>query len=274
MRALATRRVIGVGITASLAVGLVVVHAVATIALLPAQRYTGELLFALMLILALLNLRKKLPVLPIGSASTWLQVHIYLGLLSIVVYSLHTGGRVPDGALERTVALLYTGVVASGLAGLFLSRWLPARLARRSEEVLFERIPALRLQLREQAEALVMESANRSESSTLADLYTRRLLPFFDGARNFWLHLVESNRPGHRTLGAITALNRYLNEDERQVADQLADLVRAKNDLDYQYAGQAVLKYWLFVHIPLTYALLIFASLHGALVYAFSGGFS
>ena len=44
--------------------------------------YTGWLLLALVLGLTFFNARKKLPFLPLLSASTWLQAHIYLGWLA------------------------------------------------------------------------------------------------------------------------------------------------------------------------------------------------
>ncbi len=51
----------------------------------------------------------------------------------------------------------------------------------------------------------------------------------------------------------------------------LKGLVEAKDDLDYQRALQGALKFWLFVHVPLTYGLLIFAAFHILVVYSFSG---
>jgi len=48
--------------------------------------------------------------------------------------------------------------------------------------------------------------------------------------------------------------------------------VIAKNNLDYQHALQMVLKGWLFVHIPLTYSLIVVAAVHGVLAYAFIDG--
>jgi hypothetical protein len=48
--------------------------------------------------------------------------------------------------------------------------------------------------------------------------------------------------------------------------------VRQKDGLDYHHALQLTLKLWLFVHIPLTYSLLIFSLVHLVLVYAFAGG--
>ena len=47
--------------------------------------------------------------------------------------------------------------------------------------------------------------------------------------------------------------------------------VEAKDDLDYHYAHQAVLKYWLFVHVPLAYSLVLVSGLHVVLAFAFGG---
>ena len=53
---------------------------------------------------------------------------------------------------------------------------------------------------------------------------------------------------------------------------KIAQLVRQKDGLDYHQALQLLLRGWLFIHIPLTYSLLIFSLMHLVLVYAFSGG--
>ena len=53
---------------------------------------------------------------------------------------------------------------------------------------------------------------------------------------------------------------------------RLGDLVRQKDGLDHQYALQSILKWWLFIHIPLTYSLLIATGLHVVLVHGFSLG--
>jgi len=48
--------------------------------------------------------------------------------------------------------------------------------------------------------------------------------------------------------------------------------VRENDDLDFHYRRQLRLKGWLFIHIPLTYSLMIFTVAHVVIVYAFSGG--
>ena len=48
--------------------------------------------------------------------------------------------------------------------------------------------------------------------------------------------------------------------------------MRRKDDLDFHEARQRLLKTWLFVHIGLTYGLVVLALLHGLLALAFRGG--
>jgi len=233
---------------------------------------SGWLLLVLMLILSAYNARKKLPFLPLGTSRGWLQFHIYAGLLTVVLFPVHISFRVPTGWFEGTLAWLYVIVTGSGIVGLAMSRAMPKRLTTRGGEVLFERIPIIRRNLQEQAETLVLKSVPEVQSSTIADFYARELKGFFDGPQNLWLHIFEVRRPINTLLSKITDLNRYANDKEREKLNQLADLARQKDGLDYHYAIQWMLKAWLFVHIPFTYSLLLFSFVHVVLVFAFSGG--
>jgi len=233
---------------------------------------TGWVLFGLILALTLYNARKKLPFVPLLSSEAWLQFHIYAGLLTGVLFAIHISYRLPTGWFEGILAWLYALVMLSGFFGLFISRTIPQRLTTRGGEVLFERIPAIRRQLQERAEALALKSIPEVKFTTIADFYARELKDFFEDTRNVWLHLFEVRTPLNRLLNKISDLNRYLNEQERAALDQIAALVRQKDGLDYHYALQLTLKLWLFTHIPLTYSLLLFALAHIVLVFAFSGG--
>ena len=231
---------------------------------------TGWALFATMILLTVYNARKKLPFLPLGSSEGWLQIHIYAGFFTVVLFLIHLNFRPPSGWLEGTLAALYVLVTGSGVAGMILSRVLPRRLATRGGEVLYEQIPALRHALRTQAEALVL--GPQAKSPVLAEFYLRTLAQFFSGPKNFWPHLRESRLPLHVVTVELEDLRRYLNEPERAVLQQVAQLVRQKDGLDYHHALQTTLKLWLFVHLPLTYSLMIFSLLHLVVVFAFSGG--
>ena len=234
--------------------------------------FSGALLFLIMVILTLYNGRKKLPFLPLGTSEGWLQFHIYAGFSTVVLFLIHIRFRLPTGTFEIILATLYVLVTASGIAGLFISRALPKRLTTRGGEVLFERIPAIRRSLQDQAETLALKSMPDVHSTTIADFYTRHLQNFFNGPRNLSLHLFEVRRPLNLLQNKITDLNRYLNARERETLDKISLLVRQKDGLDYHQSLQLLLRGWLFIHIPLTYSLMLFSVVHIVLVYAFSGG--
>ena len=251
---------------------LVLAHAVYSAGLYDGDFLSGWLLLGTVVFLVLLNLRKKLPVLPLGSAAAWLQFHVYAGWLAIALFVLHVGPSIPDGWLEGTLGLMFVLVAGSGVVGLAISRSFAARLARRGEEVIFERIPIFIARLRKEADDLALRSTRETESTTIADFYVERLRPFFEAPRNFTQHLRNSNRARFVILADIDDMERYLNPKEREFSERLRALVRKKHELDYHYALQATLKGWLFVHIPLTYGLLILAAIHTVLVHALSGG--
>ncbi len=273
----ASRRRRNFMILAGLGLPCAVIYQAHALSLHPDNFFSGWLMFALMFGLALYNVRKKFPFLPLLTSAGWLQFHVYIGLLCIILFALHIGWRVPDGVLEGILVFLFVVVAGSGVVGLVLSRIIPARLTTRSEEVIMERIPVYLKQLREEADRLVeqarMVSDTTERGDTLSDFYAMRLVAFFYQSTNFWWHLLQSNRPRYMLLRELQALDRYLNNEEKAIAQTLADLIRDKDDLDYQYAHQAVLKYWLFIHVPMTYSLLIFSLAHGLLAHAYGGGF-
>jgi hypothetical protein len=231
---------------------------------------SGLALFALIILLTLFNVRKKLPFLPLLPASTWMQVHIYVGLLSFVVCLLHTGWRIPQGGLELALAILFYLVAMSGVLGLAISRWLPGHLTVLGENVIFERIPALRAGLRQDVQEMVLQSVGKLQSSTIADFYEMRLHPYFLRPRSQWHHLRGSGKPLAKLLSEVQALDRYLNGEERAFMTRIVEKIHAKNNLDYQQARQGLLKAWLFIHIPLTYAMIIVAVVHGFLAWKLS----
>ena len=236
----------------------------------PVAVYTGTLLLLLVLVLTFFNARKKLPFFPLLSASTWLQAHIYLGWLCCFVFLLHTSGRLPSGRLELILAGVFFAVAASGAFGLWLSRWLPPRLVRSGESLVFERIPTLRHRLADEALGIVRRAETELQSSTLPDFHLRVLHGYFLRVPPLIAPLIGDDPEFHRVRQELESTRRYLNTSEENLARSLADLLEAKRNLDVQYAGQRLLKLWLFLHIPLTYALLVFIAAHVWLVIHFS----
>lgn len=272
MRTFAARRLIFGSCLVVAAAAVLFADRVMSVLMYPVARISGWGLLGLVVFLALYNARKKLTFLPLGRSAMWLQFHIYVGLLTSVVFLVHVGFRIPNGTFEVCLAVAYVAVFFSGVIGLVLSRVIPPRLASRGEEVIFERIPVFVRRIRDEVEGLVLQCITEADTSAVPIFYVNRLKSFFDRPRHYWPHLLHSTRPLHRILTDIQSQHRYLNDTELGLVQRIEDQVRIKDDLDYQYAMQRTLKSWLFLHIPLTYCLLVLAVFHVVLVHAFAGG--
>ncbi len=268
MTTFARRRRYGLSALAAVTLVTSVVYGVYVTSLRDVSFVSGWLLLGLIVVLMALNARKKLPFLPLWSAAAWLQVHVYVGLFSVVCFAMHVEFRMPGGVLEATLAALFATVVLSGVLGLWLVRAIPKRLSTVRDQVLFERQPALRRALRQELDQVI----ERASSHSLAEFYARRLISFFAKPQHMWHHLRYSSAPQHNLLTELDATARYLNDDEKAAKDEIARLIRAKAALDYQFAHHTVLKYWLFVHIPVSYSLLILGVVHATLAYVFRIG--
>lgn len=272
MRSFAARRWCSFGVFALLAAVVLSLYAILSFSIHSTSFVSGWLLWGLILVLAAYNVRKRLTFLPLGSSSRWLQIHIYGGFLSFVLFVVHVEFRLPNGTFESILALLYFVVFFSGLGGLAISRAIPVRLTTRGEEVLFERIPIFTKRIRDNAEQIVLGCISETQTTAIPEFYVAHLQHFFDGPKHFWQHLFQSSRPRRNLLDEIRSHERFLNKSERAAIQRIVDLVCAKDDLDHQYALQWTLKVWLFAHIPFTYALLVFSVFHLVLVHAFAGG--
>lgn len=233
---------------------------------------TGWALLALCLFLTLYNARKKLPFLPLATSRLWLQIHAYAGLFTAALFVFHLRFSVPSGIFNLALAALFLAVTFSGIAGWWLSRVIPRRLTTAGGEVPFERIPIVRRELRLEAEKTALSAIPEAKDTTLADFYVRDLAPAFAAGPRLLPHLIASRRELNDRLASLAEAGRFLSAPEKARAEQLAELIRARHVLDFHYTNQLVLKTWLFVHIPLTYGMLLFAALHVLLVVAFSGG--
>lgn len=231
---------------------------------------TGWLLVAAFVILAAYNPRKKLPFLPLAKSATWLQLHIWLGVVTIAVFVMHAGVSWPDGGMDTLLWLLFVGLLITGVFGIAVSRLAPRPLTEHGERVIFERIPRYRAQLARETEDLATESVQELGSVTIATYYARRLRPWFARPRHVLYHLCGSRAPIRRLCRELRGLERYLSEDGRKTLDEIEARVLAKENLDYQYAWQGLLKGWLFLHIPLTWAVIVLIAVHVTLAYAFA----
>lgn len=236
------------------------------------QFFNGWSLFTCIVVMMLLSWRKKVVILPLGRVRLWLQVHYYVGFLAVAIFVVHTRYQLPGSLVHWLLWGLFVIVSLSGLAGAIMSKVLPPRLEAQGERILFDRIPMFRAQLAEQVEAIARESVQDGNTRSIARLYADTLSDFFAGPRNIVGHLAASKVPQARLLGQISAIERYLDAAGKDRLQKVRDLVEAKSNLDFHYANAGLLRLWLFVHVPATYALLVAIAVHVVLEYAFAAG--
>jgi hypothetical protein len=232
---------------------------------------TGWWLFAVILFLCAFNARKRLSMLPLGRASTWLALHVTGGFLTLALFWLHTGNLWPRGFYEQVLAGLFYALNLSGLVGWLMQRVYPRQLSDTGVEFIYERIPAEVAGLRERAEALVLDCTKETGSDTLARHYLETLHWFFRRPRFFANHALFGGRKARAWVRRqCDAVRLYLNEAERSFLDRLAALAERKADVDFHYTAQSLMKRWLLLHVPLTMLVVILVFWHILVVHIYA----
>ncbi len=272
MKTFARRRARSVTLLIIVAVLAWICYRALQVSLAPVALYTGIALFALVLVLTFFNARKKLPFIPLLRGATWLQFHIYTGFFTVLIYFFHTSFRWPAGIFEMLVALAFWIVCISGFVGIFLSRGLPGKMTKSGESLLYERIPIFREKIQSEITALLLHSEETFNSSTLPDFYQEHARSFIE-RKPGWLMPFKSADPQYENVSTqLKDIERYLSDDELDVAIELGDWLDTKRNLDLQFTTQRLLKRWLFVHIPITYSLILLGIAHAFIAVSYTVG--
>lgn len=230
---------------------------------------TGYSLAGLMVFLFLFNSRKKLSMVPLGRAAFWTMAHAVFGTLAIAVFFVHTGTFWPSGAYEQALALFFYLVSLSGILGYWMQRVIPRRLTENGLEVIWERIPHEVAEIRNRAEAIVVEAAEKAASDTLARFYAETLAWYFRRPRYLISHFFGFQSGRAYIRRETTAISRYLDETEREYLGQLEDLAHIKNRLDFAYAVNGMAKIWLLFHVPVAVGVIVLMVWHIILVHVY-----
>ncbi len=107
----------------------------------------GAIAFAIFIFGALLSLRKRVVLWPIGTVQSWMRAHIWLTLLTVPLVLLHSGFRL-GGGMTILLMVLYSVVMVSGIYGLILQHKIPPIMKERlPSETIYQQIPHIRSQL-------------------------------------------------------------------------------------------------------------------------------
>lgn len=236
----------------------------------------GAIAFGIFLFASALGVRKKQRLWPIGRVHFWLKAHIWLTLLTVPLVLLHCGFHV-GGPHARWLLALYAVVMISGFVGLALQQFMPALMKERlPREVVFEQITRLReqllaaaLEIRERVRESERNARSEPQGAGIAvaqDLSVRVLaqfldndcLPYLAANRGTRLRLAEAGT----AVGLFRSMKSAVATEWRPKLDALEQWCNERRWMDLQTTYQHWLHGWLLVHVPASFALLVFTAWH------------
>ncbi|MFZ4745680.1 MAG: hypothetical protein ACOYLK_02150 [Sphingomonas sp.] len=224
--------------------------------------YTLGTIGALLILwLTALGIRKRAMTRGRWSLKSWTSAHVWLGLSLIVIGTLHTGFQFGWNVHTLAYALMML-VIASGLFGVFAYATLPRVLSDNRNETtepqMLEQLRSVDRQLHETAQPLGQRHADLVRASLEHD-------PFGGG---LWARL-SGNYPQCATRAAKAEIRKetvhqpHIGDDPLEKIDALLErkeavLARVRRHLRIK----ALLEVWLYVHVPVTFALIAALSAH------------
>jgi hypothetical protein len=195
------------------------------------------------------------------SLKAWTSAHVYLGLSLVVVATLHTGFQFGWNVHTLAYALMML-VILSGLYGIVAYARLPRQLgASRSEMTrpqMIDAIVKLDRQLAAAAQPLGHEEARIVQLSLDDDAFRGGLAGRLSGRHprcRTTLALAETRR---RLVVAAGGEAHALEGVAALLERKCAALARIRGHLRIK----ALLEVWLYVHVPLTFALIAALAAH------------
>ena len=248
---------------------------------------------ACMIAAGLLAGRKKVRTWRLGAAQTWMRAHIWLALLAVPFILFHAGFRL-GGPLTTWLMALFAIVTVSGIFGVVVQQLLPTRMAVQvPRETTLGQIQFVREGLAADAYEMVARVVGEipeatdeiariadeervqaarpgywkktprerpaeepgPEAERLRSIYLTEVRPYLAG--------LAAGAPTTRdALPDLRAHEVDAPEEWGDVLPRLADVCEEARQLGVQRQLHRVLHDWLFLHAPLSFALLVLAAFH------------
>jgi hypothetical protein len=244
----------------------------------------GAIGAALILYLLYFGVRRRRYASRLGTVQGWLSAHVYLGLALVLIVTLHTGFQFGFNVHTLAFALMVL-TVASGVFGVYAYTKYPTALSANAEgmsrDAMLVQVADIDRRARQMAAGLPSQFGELVGSAigrtvlggtAWAQLAGRDLsqvvLPRGQG------HVVLANAEQDAALDWLAEQqSRSTDAESAAKIAELATLLRAKRRLlarlrqDIRIRG--LLEAWLFLHVPLSFALLAALLAHVAAVYLY-----
>jgi hypothetical protein len=225
----------------------------------------GAIALGLILLLLFFGVRKRWYRSRWGTLEGWLQSHIYLGIFTFVLILAHTGFRFQD-QVAVALMIVVTLVVVSGIVGAILYKTVPRMLTEVGTNLPAEAIS--------EEMNLLMRSMSRiasGKSEPFQRTYKRLIRETIPPPLAGWRLLFRG--AGKKSSREWSGLLGLVPESEQKELRQLLVLSRQQKELHMRLVAQQryrnLLDAWLYIHLPLSIAMiiLIVAHLWGAFYY-------
>lgn len=230
----------------------------------------GTIALVLMGVLLYYGARKRSYRSTFGKLEEWLHSHIWLGIVAFVAVVTHTGFRFED-RIATALFVVLSAVVASGIFGAILYKTVPRMLTDVETNLSAEQISD---QLNQLSRSMAKIASGKSAPfQRIHAAIAREIVPRPLAA---WMLVVAS--PGRRVSrelqGDWTRMLGLVDPSEQEELRQLLVTSRQQKELHHRLLQQQryrnVLDFWLWIHLPLSIAMvvLILAHLASALYFA------
>jgi hypothetical protein len=221
----------------------------------------GTIGLLLILWLALLWVRKRRMSRGHWSLKAWTSAHVYLGLSLIIIGTLHTGFQLGWNVHTLAYALMML-VIVSGIFGVAAYTVLPRQMSFNRDAVtetqMLESLRVIDRQLHDAAQPLSQQHAalvrESLEQNSFGGGIVRRLRNSYPHCRTLEVRRAIRSETGKRPDMGGDPLERVDALLERK----LSLLARVRRHLQLK----AMLEVWLYVHVPLTFALIAALTAH------------
>ena len=221
----------------------------------------GTIGVVIILWLTMLGLRKRAMTSGRWSLKAWTSAHVYLGLSLIVIATLHAGFQFGWNVHTLAYALMMI-VILSGIYGISVYASLPQELSDNRAEMtksqMVDAVQKLNRQLQIDAQPLSADEAELVLSSTDEN-------PFKGGV----LRRLSGRYPRCGNARALRELRRHLATSLGERADAIETVIKvlerkaaALGRIRRHLRIKAMLEVWLYIHVPLTFALIAALAAH------------
>lgn len=221
--------------------------------------------FFLCYLLAFFGIRKRWYRSTFGTVEQWMQSHIYLGILVLVILIFHTGGRFHDKVAVATLILVAV-VVASGILGAILYVTVPRLLTEVESNLTVAEISD---QLNQQGKQMARIASGKS--APFQRIYEQLIREAAPGWLAGWRLLIARMRKTKSPSADWANLLGLVQKDEQEELRQMLVASRQRKELlirlIYQQRYKNILEFWLYIHIPFTILLLLFSIVHVVAVF-------